>query len=76
MQLSRNHSMPRSSASRLTAVGLSRVSIGPPMRIIEAGEAGSFIFSMQATATETGTEGWQTAITWVPGPRSRSMAMT
>ena len=33
----RNQSMPRSSASVFTAVGFSRVSIGPPISVIERG---------------------------------------
>ena len=70
MQWRSNHSMPRSSASRLTAVGERRVSIGPPIRIIERGVMGSFSASMRAMAAITGTEGWQTAITCRSGPEA------
>ncbi|WP_272945671.1 hypothetical protein [Paraburkholderia mimosarum] len=38
--LRRNHSMPRRSARLFTAGGLIRVSIGPPIRIMERGAAG------------------------------------
>ena len=61
--------MPRSSASRLTAVGERRVSMGPPIRIIERGVFGSFSASMRAMAAITGTAGWQTAITCRSGPK-------
>ena len=37
MTLSRNQSRPFSLASRLTAVGLRRVSIGPPISVMVAG---------------------------------------
>ena len=36
----RNHCGPRFSASLLTAVGLRRVSIGPPLSVIDAGTCG------------------------------------
>jgi phosphoglucomutase len=32
--------------------------------------------AIRAMAAMTGTEGWQTAMTWVSGPRVRSMSMT
>ncbi len=46
MTLLRNQSMPRSSARLLTAVGLRRVSIGPPIRVIDSGTKGSRSASM------------------------------
>ncbi|MNY73180.1 hypothetical protein D3C86_2119110 [compost metagenome] len=57
MTLSRNHSIGRSLASRLTAVGLMRVSIGPPISVIDAGDSGSSAASIRATAASTGTAG-------------------
>ena len=57
-----------SAASVFTAVGLTRVSIGPPISVIVAGRCASSRASMSATAATTGTAGWQTAITCVPGP--------
>src|SRR4051794_30618052 len=53
-----NHSVPRSIASLLTAVGFTRVSIGPPMSVIERGAKASCSSSIRATAASTGTEGW------------------
>ena len=38
MTLRRNQSMPRRSASLLTAVGLTLVSIGPPIKVMETGK--------------------------------------
>ena len=76
MTLSRNQSMPFSSASRLTAVGLRRVSIGPPISVMVAGAKRSPFASISATAASTGTEGWQTAMTCVSGPSSCSMSTT
>ena len=67
--------MPRSSASRLTAVGLRRVSIGPPISVMVAGAKRSPRASMMAAAASTGTEGWQTAMTWVSGPSAWSMSI-
>ena len=65
MTLRRNQSVPRRSASVLTSVGLTRVSIGPPISTMEWGTQGSSSASMRATAAITGTEGWHTAITWM-----------
>ena len=55
--------MPRRSASVLTTVGFTRVSIGPPISTMECGTYGSPSASMRATAASTGTDGWQTAMT-------------
>ena len=68
--------MPRFSASLLTAVGLRRVSIGPPIRIMLRGAQGSFAAFISDTAASTGTEGWQTAITLVPGPSVWRISVT
>ena len=76
MQLRRNQSVPRSIASWLTAVGLRRVSIGPPISVIERGAQGSDSASMRAMAAMTGTDGWQIAMTCVSGPSICSMPMT
>src|SRR2546426_736864 len=57
MTLRRNHSTPRSSARTLTAVGLLRAAIGPPIRVMESGTYGAVAASMRATAAITGTEG-------------------
>ena len=62
MQLSRNHWLPRACASRLTAVGLRRVSIGPPISVIEAGTSGYRRLPSAPTAAISGTAGWQTPI--------------
>ena len=68
--------MPFSSASLLTAVGFERVSIGPPISVIERGANLSPRASISATAASTGTDGWQTATTCVPSPRRCSISMT
>ncbi len=73
--LRRNQSMPFDCASLLTAVGLERVSIGPPIKTMEGGECGSPRASIKETAASTGTEGWQTAMMWVSPPRKCSIAM-
>ena len=48
-------------------MGLTRVSIGPPISVMVAGAKRSPRASISATAASTGTEGWQTAMTWVSG---------
>src|SRR6476660_9735186 len=75
MTLRRNQSTPRSCASLLTAVGLLRVSIGPPISVIERGAWRSPSVSISAVAASTGTDGWHTATTWVSPPRKCSMLM-
>ena len=72
----RNQSTPRASASLLTLVGLQRESIGPPIRVIERGTTASSCASISAMAASTGTDGWQTARTWVSSPSRRSIATT
>ena len=42
---------------------------------IDAGENRSPRDSISDTADSTGTEGWHTAMTWVSGPRWRSISM-
>ncbi len=76
MTVLRNQSMPRSWASLFTPVGLRRVSIGPPISVIDVGTKGSRRASMIETAATTGTEGWHTAMTWVLPPRTCSISMT
>src|SRR3546814_1351525 len=50
-------SMEFSCTRSFGTVGLSRVSIGPPIRVIERGVFGSFMSDISATAASTGTEG-------------------
>ncbi len=57
-------------ASSFTAVGLSRVSIGPAISVIERGVAGLRSCDITATAASVCTQGWQTASTCAPGPIS------
>ena len=77
MAFLRNQSTPRATATRLTAVGLRRVSIGPPIRIIDLGQLRDpCCFDISDTAASTGTEGWHTAMTCVSGPSTRSISMT
>ena len=47
----------------------------PPNSVIVDGTKRSPRASISAIAASTGTEGWQTAITWVSGPSSWKMAM-
>ncbi len=63
MTVRSNQSSVCASANLLTAVGLTRVSIGPPIRIIEAGWQGSPAAAISDTAASTGTDGWHTAMT-------------
>ena len=71
--LLRNQSMSRLSASALTAVGLTRVSIGPPISVMVAGRKRSLRASISAIAATTGTDGWQTAMTCADGPMTWSI---
>ena len=50
-------------AKRLTSVGLTRVSIGPAISVMERGTERSPFASISETAANTGTVGWQTAMT-------------
>ena len=74
MQFRSNHAMPRSCATRFTAVGERRVSMGPPISVIDTGTASEPSASIRATAASTGTAGWHTAMTWRSGPRSQIMS--
>ncbi len=69
MTLSSNHLMSCSIASLLTAVGFSRVSIGPPIRVAVAGTQLSPQVDITEMPARRGTLGWHTAIVWVLGPR-------
>ncbi len=55
-------------AKSLTLVGLMRVSIGPAIKVMLRGCAASPSSAINAAAARTGTQGWQTATTWEPGP--------
>jgi len=70
MQLLLNHALPRSCARRLTLVGLCRVSMGPPMSVIESGTCGLSCASIRAIAAISGTDGWQTPSVWTPRPHN------
>ena len=65
----RNHIIELRIARSLGVVGLTRVSIGPPIRVIDRGWRGSLSAAISAAAAITGTDGWQTAMTWTSGPR-------
>ena len=54
-------------ARLLTAVGLLRASIGPPIIVIVRGVV-SPLLAISETAASTGTVGWQTEITCTSGP--------
>ena len=57
-------------ANSFTLVGLILVSIGPAISVIVRGCALLPDSAISATAASTGTVGWQTATTCVPGPNS------
>ena len=54
-------------ARLLTAVGLLRASIGPPIMVMVRG-VGSPALAISEIAASTGTVGWQTEITFTSGP--------
>ena len=62
MTLSWNHDSGWRVARLLTEVGDSRVSIGPPIIVIDFG-SGSPCAAISEIAASTGTVGWQTLIT-------------
>ena len=62
-------------ARLLTAVGLLRASIGPPIMVIVRG-VGSPALAMSEIAASTGTVGWQTEITLTSGPIERMNSWT
>ena len=74
MTLRSNQAVPRCCASWFTAVGLTRVSIGPPASTIERGMNGSPSSSISAAAASTGTEGWHTANTCTSPRKKRNMS--
>ena len=76
MTLRSNQPMLFDWACWLTTVGLRLVSIGPPMSVSEAGRQGSSQAAISAAAASTGTDGWQTATTWVPVPMNRMHSIT
>ena len=55
-------------ASSLTLVGLTRVSIGPAISVIERGCAGWLPCAITLAATSAATQGWHTATMCAPGP--------
>jgi hypothetical protein len=63
-----NQSIDLELASSFTLVGLTRVSIGPAIRVMLRGCAGFWLCAITATASSTATQGWQTASTWAPSP--------
>ena len=62
-------------ARLLTAVGLLRASIGPPIIVIVRGVS-SPALAINETAASTGTVGWQTEITFTSGPMKRMNSCT
>jgi hypothetical protein len=63
------------SARLLTAVGLLRASIGPPI-IVSVRDVSSPALAISETAASTGTVGWQTEITFTSGPMWRMNSCT
>ena len=63
-------------ARPLTAVGLRRASIGPPIMIMVRGACGSPACAISDNAASTGTVGWQTEITFSSGERWRTNSRT
>ena len=71
MTLFSNHSMGLFVARLLTAVGLLRASIGPPIMVMVRG-VGSPRLAISEIAASTGTVGWHiTDITLTSGPMWR-----
>ncbi|OQC10047.1 MAG: hypothetical protein BWX79_01366 [Alphaproteobacteria bacterium ADurb.Bin100] len=63
-----NHSIGLPIARVFTAVGFTRQSTGPAIRVRLSGWAGSSSSAMMAVAASAATQGWQTATTCAPGP--------
>ena len=63
-------------ASWLTLVGLTRVSTGPAMSIMLRGWAGLSLGGHDRSGASAAGHGWQTAITWAPGPMNSRKDMT
>ncbi len=57
-------------------VGLTRVSIGPAMSVRLLGWAGWSLAAISEVAASTAGQGWQTAMTWAPGPMCSRKEMT
>ena len=62
-------------ARLLTAVGLRRASIGPPI-IVSVRGVNSPALAIRLTAASTGTVGWHTEITCTSGPMWRMNSCT
>ena len=62
-------------ARLLTAVGLRRASIGPPIIVMVRGVA-SPLLAISEIAASTGTVGWHTDITFTSGPMWRMNSCT
>ena len=75
MTLRSNHDSGLLVARSLTTVGSTRVSMGPAMSVSVRGTAGFPASAITAVAASAATHGWQTAITWVSGPRTSSQRM-
>jgi hypothetical protein len=71
-----NQDSGRVMARLLTAVGLLRASIGPPIITMVFGACGSRASAISETAHSTGTVGWHTEITCKPGESSRTNSHT
>ncbi len=71
-----NHEIGLVTARLLTAVGLRRVSIGPPIMIMVRGFTGSSSAAISEIAASTGTVGWHTEMTLMSGPRWRMNSRT
>ena len=76
MTVSSNHEYGFVIARSLTAVGLRRASIGPPIIVMLRGSIGSLAVAMSEIAARTGTVGWQTDKTCRLGPRWRMNCWT
>ena len=62
--------------SSFTAVGFTRQSTGPAMRVRVRGSQGRASSAMRAVAARAAGQGWHTARTWAPGPPVRGSAIT
>ncbi len=63
-------------AKALTSVGASRVSIGPPISVMDRGVGALASAFIRAVLARTGTAGWQTARMWVWAPRCSTKVRT
>ena len=76
MRVRSNQSIGLEVASRLTAVGLIRQSIGPAISVRLVGVAGWPSSAMIAVAASAATHGWQIATTCAPAPIASTNFMT